>query len=323
MSTIENFDVACLGILVADVLVKPADTIPGAGLLERVERVGLYSGGCAMSASIDMAKLGLRTAILGKVGDDIFGGFLRSELQKYGVDAGGLTADETVQTSASVCLVSGGGERSFLHCVGANGSFCYDDADFGVISRSKIAFFAGTMLMDSFDGEPCARALKKAKELGKVTALDTAWDSKGRWMSVLGPCLPHIDYFLPSADEAAALSGKSDLNEMADFFFEHGVKHVAIKKGSLGCYLRESKNSPGIIVPAYKRAARVLDTTGAGDAFCAGFLTGLVKGLDFIECGKLANAVGAHCVAADGATAGIKSYEETRQFMEGCERVTN
>ena len=84
------------------------------------------------------------------------------------------------------------------------------------------------MLMDSFDGKPCAEVLKKCKEMGKMTVLDTAWDSQGRWMKVLEPCMPYIDVFLPSIDEAAELAGTRDLDAIADFFFSKGVKQVAI-----------------------------------------------------------------------------------------------
>ena len=222
-------DVACIGILVADVIAKPVDKIPEAGLLERIGCIETYTGGCAMSAGIDMSKIGLKTAVLGKIGRDSFGDFLKKALIEYDVNVDGIAVDENVQTSASIVLSSTSGERSFLHCVGANGTFSAEDVNWDVIADSKIVFVAGTMLMDSFDGAPCAQVLKRAKEMGKITVLDTAWDSKGRWMDVLGPCLPFVDVFLPSIDEAKALSGKENLDDIADCFFDYGVKKVAIK----------------------------------------------------------------------------------------------
>ena len=306
------FDVACIGILVTDLIAKPVDKLPEAGLLERIDSIGLYSGGCAMSAGIDMSKLGLKTAVLGKIGNDSFGEFLKSELQKYNVNCDGLAVDPTVQTSASVVLSASGGERSFLHCIGANGTYGYADVDFGIIQNSKIVFVAGTMLMDAFDGEASAVVLRMAKEMHKTTVLDTAWDSKGRWMNVLKPCMPHIDYFLPSMEEAVMLSGRKDPKEICDVFLEMGAKNVVIKNGEDGCYVH--KDGELIDTPPYK--CNAVDTTGAGDSFCAGFITGLIKGLDIVECGKFANAVGAHCVMEKGATTGIKSYEEIREFME-------
>lgn len=311
-------DVACIGILVADVIAKPVDKIPAAGLLERIDSIQIFSGGCAMSAGIDMAKIGIKTALIGKTGADSFGTFLREELVKYQVNIEGLATDEKAQTSASVVLSAGNGERTFLHTVGANATFCYDDVNWDVIEKSRIVFVAGTMLMDAFDGEDCARTLKKCKEMGKITVLDTAWDSRGRWMQILAPCMPYIDVFMPSIDEAIALTGEEDPEKIADVFFSMGVKQVVIKLGSKGCYLRASKDAQSVVVPSYKVEA--VDTTGAGDSFCAGFLSGMAKGLSFEACGRFANAVGAHCVMAMGATTGIKSFDEIQSFMEKQEK---
>jgi len=308
------FDIACIGILVADVITKPVEKMPESGKLERVDSIEIYSGGCAMSAGIDMQKIGLKTAVLGKVGKDKFGEFLLGELKRYNVDCDGIVIDEKTQTSASVVISSSSGERSFLHCPGANNTYCMDDVNWDIIHKSKIVFIAGAMLMDSFDGEPCAKVLKKVKELGKITVLDLAWDSKGRWMNIIKPCLPYVDVFMPSIDEARELSGKTGVKEMADVFFENGAKQVVIKDGKNGCYLRESKQADGIIIPTYDVLA--VDTTGAGDSFCAGFITGMSKNMSFTECGKFANAVGSHCVMEKGATTGIKSFEEIKKFME-------
>lgn len=267
-----------------------------------------------MSAAVDMSKIGLKTALLGKVGNDSFGDFLKNTLIQNNVNVDGLVFDIENQTSASVVLSDSDGERTFLHCIGANGTFSKDDMNWDVIQNSKIVFVAGTMLMDTFDGEHCASVLKKCKDMGKTTVLDTAWDSKGRWMKVLEQCLPYIDVFLPSIDEAIELSGKEEPKEIADVFFNKGVKQVTIKLGSKGCYLRESKDAEGIIIPTYE--AEVIDTTGAGDSFCAGFITGLVKGMSFKDCGRFANAVGTHCVSEMGATTGIKPMADILAFME-------
>ncbi len=307
-------DIACIGILVADVIAKPVDSIPKAGLLERISSIKIFSGGCAMNAGIDMAKIGLKVAVLGKVGKDSFGDFLEGELVKNNIDVRGISKDDKEQTSASVVLSASSGERSFLHTVGANASFCEADVNYDVIKESNIVFVGGTMLMDKFDGEECAEVLKKCRQMGKTTVLDTAWDATGRWMKVLAPCMPYIDYFIPSIDEAIELSGKKTPEEIADVFFDMGVKKVVIKLGSKGCYGREEKNGEGIYVPCYKVSAA--DTTGAGDSFCAGFLTGLSKGLSFEDSMRFANATGAHCVMAMGASTGIKSYEEIYKFME-------
>jgi sugar/nucleoside kinase (ribokinase family) len=153
------------------------------------------------------------------------------------------------------------------------------------------------------------------KALGKTTVLDTAWDDTGRWMELLAPCLPYVDYFLPSVEEAEKFSGETDPEKMADVFFSRGVSHVVIKLGKKGCYFRESKDAEGVFVPAYP-VENAADTTGAGDSFCAGFLFGLSRGMSMLESCKTGNAVGAHCVQTVGATTGIPPYETIQKFMK-------
>ena len=308
------FDVVCIGILVADVIAKPVNGIPARGLLSLTDEISLHSGGCAMSAAVDMSIIGLNTAIAGKIGNDRFGKFLKERLIEKGVNVEALAVDDIKQTSASIVLSDSGGERTFLHCAGANATFSEKDINWNVIDKSEIVFVAGAMLMDAFDGRDCAAVLKRCKEKGKLTVLDTAWDSKGRWMGVLEGCMPYIDVFLPSYDEAVQLSGKSDLKEISDVFFDKGVGKVAIKLGSKGCYLREGRESEGIKLSAYDTV--VVDTTGAGDSFCAGFITGLSKGMSFLECGRFANAVGAFCVSSVGATTGIRPFAQIQKFLE-------
>jgi sugar/nucleoside kinase (ribokinase family) len=308
-----KFDAVTVGNTVADVIVHTVDELPEKGKLVFKESISLYSGGCAMSSAVNLAKLGAKSAIIAKIGADSFGSFLKTELEKYKVDTRGLKLSEH-PTSASVALIASDSERTFLHTPGANAHFSDEDIDWDIVADARIVFPSGLMIMPSFDGEPCARVLKRAREMGKITALDVAWDSQDLWMQKLGPCMPYIDYFLPSIEEAEKLSGESSLEKMADAFFEMGVSHIIIKLGKDGCYLRESKSSAGKYFPAYK--IKAVDTTGAGDAFCAGFLFGLSRDYDLEECCKIGNAVGAHCVMHTGATAGIMIFEQIQAFMQ-------
>jgi len=310
-------DVTCIGILVADVIARTVEKLPPRGTLEYKDDISLYNGGCAMSAAVGMSVLGVRSAIIGKTGKDSFGDFLRNVLVEKGVDISGLKRSDH-PTSASVVLIDQGGERTFMHCPGANADFREEDIDWDIISASKIVFVAGTMLMPSFDGEPCARVLKKCREMGKMTALDTAWDFSGKWMSTLEPCMKYIDLFMPSVEEAEKLSGETAPEKMAQAFFGMGVKQVVIKLGAKGCYIQESAGKAGMYIPTYDHINPVC-TTGAGDSFCAGFLAGAVKGLPFERCARLGSAVATHCVMKTGATAGLVSYDETVKFMEANE----
>jgi sugar/nucleoside kinase (ribokinase family) len=174
---------------------------------------------------------------------------------------------------------------------------------------------AGTFLMPSIDGQPTANVLKKAKELGVTTCLDTCWDATGKWMQVLKPCLPYIDYFVPSIAEAEMLTGKESPRDIASVLLDSGITTVALKMGENGSYIRNANGE--ITIPPFKVDA--IDALGAGEAFVAGFLTGLVNGWDLERTGKFANAVGAFCVTELGATTGIKDQDTTEGFIRAQE----
>lgn len=307
------FEVACLGILVADAVAKTVDDMPERGKLSAIDHISLHTGGCACNAAIDLAKIGINTSIIGKIGKDGFGEFLAATLKKEGVNTEGLISKEGLNTSSSIVLVAGSGERTFLHCIGSNSDFTYEDVNFDIIGKSKILFIAGTNLMPNFDGIPCSRVLKKAKEMGIYTAMDTAWDTTGRWMEIVEPSLPYLDLFIPSYDEAKLIAGKDEVEDIADVFLSKGVKLAVIKTGKDGCFIKSCEGEK-YSIPTYTDV-KAVDTNGAGDSFAAGFIAGLVKGWDIRQCGKFANAVGTHCIMEVGASTGIKSMEEILEFM--------
>lgn len=301
--------VACVGILCADVMAKAVDRLPDRGKLLLLDQLEMHIGGCAANAAIDLARLGVPASIVGKIGNDGFGGFLSATLASEGVDTAGLVVDSGA-TSASVVAIGGDGERSILHCLGSNGRFRYEDADQSVVARAGILFIAGTFLMPSFDGAGAERLLRDARAGGALCCMDTAWDASGRWMGLIGPCMQYLDWFLPSYEEAAALSGERDPSAMALVFQRLGAGSVAIKMGAEGCYVKTGRES--FMAPAYRVDAA--DASGAGDAWCAGFLAGLRQGWEPRRCARFANAVGACCVMSVGTTTGIRSMEETLAF---------
>lgn len=304
-------EVTCLGILVADVVGKPVDVLPDRGKLMLVDRMELHGGGCANSTGIGLSRLGIKTAVIGKVGRDGFGDFMVDNLTRNGVDCAGVVRDDSAATSATMVLVHGDGERSFIHYIGANGTLTEQDVNFDVVKSSKALHIAGSFLLPGFDGEPTARVLKKAKEMGVITSLDTAWDSRGNWMKLLEPCLQYLDYAVPSIEEARMVTGKHEPADVAAVLMDKGVGTVALKMGDQGCYIR-SKDLE-LSIPIYK--VDVVDALGAGDAFAAGFLTGIVNGWDLERTGKFANATGAFCVTALGATTGIKDQNTIEAFI--------
>jgi sugar/nucleoside kinase (ribokinase family) len=304
-------EIACLGILVADLLGRPIDDLPQRGRLGLVENMTLHIGGCAANTGIDLARLGIDTAVLGKVGRDGLGDFIAQTLERDGIDTRGLVRDEVVNTSASMVLVGADGERTFLHYLGGNAEFRDTDVNWNVVDGAKIMHVAGALVMPAFDGEPMAQALEEAQRRGIITSLDTVWDATGKWMETLGPCLQYADYFMPSLSEAQAITGQTEPRDVARALQDAGAKTVALKLGEKGCYVVTPTGE--LTVPAFRIEA--VDGTGSGDAFDAGFLCGILKGWDLEKTARFANAVGAMCVKALGATAGARSIEETEAFL--------
>lgn len=305
-------DIACLGILVADLLGRPIDQLPPRGRLGLVEEMRLHIGGCASNTGIDLAKLGVSTAVLGKVGCDGLGDFVVNTLEKAGLDTRGVVRDEHATTSATMVLVSSDGERTFLHHLGGNAYYRSSEVKWEVIEGAKILHVAGALVMPALDGEPMAEVLREGKRRGMITSLDTVWDATGKWMKTLAPCLPHTDYFMPSLAEAQEITGQRELRDVAKALRDAGVSTVALKLGPEGCYVQTANTD--LQVPAF--SVKAVDGTGSGDAFDAGFLCGVLHGWDLERTARFANAVGALCVTAIGATAGVRSMEETEAFMQ-------
>lgn len=306
--------VACLGIFVADVVGKPIDALPPRGALAAVDRMELHAGGCAANTAITLARLGITTSVLGKIGADGFGDFLARTLVTNGVDTQGLVCDADAATSATMVMVGTDGERTFLHHPGANAAFTSADIAWPVIEAAPILHVAGPFLMPQFIGEDCAAVLRRAKATGKTTTLDTVWDFTGRWQSVLAPALPFLDYALPSLEEARQITGRDTPRDIAQALLEQGVGTVGLKMGDAGAYVRTADGDE-FTVPALHVSA--LDTLGAGDAWSAGFLCGLAHGWGLEKATRFANATGACCVQALGATTGIRSFQETYRLAFG------
>lgn len=307
-------EITCVGILCVDALGKPVDGLPEKGKLKLVESITLQIGGCAANVSISLAKIGLQASIIGRIGNDMLGKILLDTLKAEKVEVKGLKVDASVSTSASLVMISNDSERSIVHAMGANRYFCFEDIDLDIIRNSRILLVAGTFLMPGFDGSGTEKLLKFASENNVLCCMDTAWDSTDEWIKKIEGCLSYLDWFMPSFEEAGKLSGKTDLNEMAQFFLSKGVKNVVIKLAKQGCFVKP-QNESGFIIPSFN-ISDVKDSSGAGDSFCAGFITGLYYKWDLRKCAMFANAVGAHCVMEIGTTTGIKPMDHVLAFMK-------
>jgi sugar/nucleoside kinase (ribokinase family) len=308
-------DILIAGIAVADAIARPIDRLPEPGGLRFFDDLAITSGGCAINAAIALARLGVAGGcdVAARVGADMLGDFISSELHRHKLSTRLLARDAARTTSFSFAAVGASGERAFLHTTGANAAFCLDDIPLEEVRPRKFLLVAGSMLMDTFDGEQTAELLREARRHRVTTLLDTVFvESAGadEWQRRVGPALAHLDYFIPSFPEARALSGEEDPEAAARLFHDAGVRNTAIKLGAGGVFVREASGAEHSI-PAFE-VERVVDATGAGDCWAAGFVAGLSEGLNVPGAARLGNAVAACGIQAPGATAGVKQLAEVR-----------
>jgi len=299
--------ITILGIACVDLIVSGYKKIPALGKLEFTDEFKLNTGGCALNCAIDLKKIGIEHQLFVPIGKDMFGDFIKNSLQKNEIPSSSLIELSNAPTSTSVVLSDPSGERSFLHNPGANAKLCISDLDLDQLLDTDILFIGGALLMPSFDGTQMAEVLRKAKNKDVYTVLDIGWDASGKWMETLEPVLKYIDLFVPSIDEAEKLTGHTDIEKINKLLLFNGVKEVIIKLGDRGAVYFPD-NQPKIVPSVFLE--KIVDSTGAGDSFMSGILTGLYYEWTLEKTIQFANVVGSMCVMDFGASQGIKSYKE-------------
>jgi sugar/nucleoside kinase (ribokinase family) len=261
----------CMGVHVLDVLVRPVEAIPERQGGQLVEEIRVTAAGSAGGTAIILAKLGADVRSAGAIGADAVGDMLVALLEAGGVDASLLVRHHGVQTSASVLPIRPSGERPAFHVVGANATYGPDDVDWETLAGASHLHLGGPEFMG---GEAAARILGFARENGVVTSGDVLAPGEMGVLEWIAPALPHLDYFLPNDEQVVGFTGADDLVDACGALIERGVGCVAATCGADGVMLVDAERAER--VPAF--AVEVVDTTGCGDAFSAGFLRGLALG---------------------------------------------
>ncbi len=308
-------DCVLCGSCVVDMLVRPVPLeVPiGGGRLMQTDPIEVTTGGIVANAGIAMARLRMQVAALSYVGRDDWANLIRKRLSDEGVDVRSLITHPTGATSTTAVLVDDSGERSFAHCVGApklmTKATFLENLEFFALSRMMLVGYYS--LMPNLEGD-LPEVFAAIRETGCQTALDAAGD--GGSLQPLDRILPHLDVYCPSRAEAEHQTGQTDPQKILETFRSCGAPGLlGVKLGSQGALLSPAADQ-FIAVPAVIPPGPIVDTTGAGDAFYAGLLCGLLKGFPPAQAGQLAAAVGACCVTGLGASAGLCSYEETIQI---------
>lgn len=306
-------DILCAGMVLVDVLVEGIEAMPRPGETGRVAGVSLATGGDAINEAITLGKLGNRVELMGLVGKDIQAQFIRERCAAFGVSTEGLFVDPARATATSIVLIDRGGERSFLSQRDpAISAFGPEHVDLGLVRPGLKALCIGSLFTsERFDREALAPLLAKAKSVGAITVADMVMDQQGYGLDDLKDVWPLLDYVIPSELEAQIFAGSTDPAAVAAAFRRRGVQTVVLKRGGQGVIAFGPDGEHA--VPAFR--VPVVDTTGAGDNFVAGFVHGLVHGMEMPAALRFGSAVAALSVQAVGAGAGVKDLAQVQAFL--------
>lgn len=278
--------VVTLGVHVLDVQVRPVEEIPAGQGAAIVEQIRFSPAGTAAGTAVTLAKLGATVRTAGAVGTDPIGELLLGMLAGHGVDTSLVLRRDEAQTSASVLPIRPDGSRPAFHVPGANFAYGADDAPYDEIARATHLHLGGPELMG---GESAAKILAQARAAGVVTSADLLTPGDPGILGWIAPALPLLDFLLPNDEQVLALTDTTSLVDGARALIARGVGAVVVTRQARGALVVTPDAT--VAVPAF--AVEVVDTTGCGDAFSAGFLRGIGLGRGLTQAAVLGCAAAA------------------------------
>jgi ribokinase len=292
-----RFDVVGFGALNVDLLFK-VNSLAGAEEESFIQDYTESCGGSAANTTVGLTRLGCKVGFIGKVASDREGKLQLDCFSAEGVDTNGIIKAEQGRSGAVLGFVDKKGARALYINSGVNDTIKFEEIKPDYASKAKF------LHLTSFVGE---KSLRTQKQLLTTLPSDVkvsfdpgaVYARKG--YSAIEPIIKKTYVLMPNSFELEELTGESDYCKGADFMIGRGVKIVAVKLGSAGCYVTDGRER--LRIEPFN--VKVVDTTGAGDAFCAGFLFGLINNKSLSECGRLGNFVASRCVMKMGARAGL------------------
>ena len=309
-----SFDVILVGLINADIIVKPVDELPPKGVSIQANTIETAVGGCAANTARALTKLGWRTALSGLVGKDDLGDLVYKVIQQAGVNVDYLYQKEGIPTSVSLVLIGSDAERSFIQRAGSNQALILDDLREVPWSQARFLHVGGCFKMKSLD---LRDIMFTAKSRGLLTSMDTDWDIFNTWKQKLYPALSLTDLLFTNESEGEVLTGETALPKIATALRKAGTQTVIVKRGENGCYVESQAG--GFHQSAYHVPA--IDTTGAGDSFVAGFIHGILSGWSLEESACFASGIAATSVMAIGTVAGIPLLQWSRDAKIDIPRI--
>ena len=309
-------DVSVVGLYILDVLGCPVTRIPERGNVEFIDEIRLTVAGTAGGTVVDTAKLGLKSRAVGAVGNDEKADWVLATLEQFGIDTSAMQRLHGVPTSATMVNVRPNGERPALHMRGASDHFDLPEAMYDEVCAAPIVHLGGTGLLRRLDGEPSLRLLAEAKKRGCTTTFDLI-AATAQTATIVDPLLPFIDYFMPSIEEAMDMSCCKTADDCATHYIDRGATCCVFTLGGEGAYYAH-EDGTRFRLPAWD--IDVVDTTGCGDAFDAGFICALHHAMNPQEAVAFAQASAALVATGLGSDAGIVSFDDTMEKMRSFTR---
>jgi len=303
-------ELLCVGLTTLDVAARPVVSLPTTESVALVEQAVLAPAGTAAGTALIAARLGVATALASLVGGDSTGRTVRMLLEVEGVDTTLLGTHEFLPTSTTVILIDPAGRRSRLHALGASLVMGLTADATAAARRARFVHYAG-IGANHLDGGPGVQLLAAAKAAGATVSCDLISPRTGA-DEELRRLLPHVDYFIPNAAEAAYLSGTDDLAAAARRFRELGARVCIIKDGEHGSLFASVDRSTRI--PAH--IIQPIDTTSCGDGYCAGFIAALARGRSEIEACHFATAVAALVAQSPGTLGKVHDFASTDDYRK-------
>jgi sugar/nucleoside kinase (ribokinase family) len=305
-------EVLCAGIIVADHVCTPISHLPAAGELVMADGMLLTIGGCAANTAVDLAKMEVDVAIAARVGADVFGRVVSDILRDAHVDVGCLKTSASAATSQTLIVNVQGQDRRFIHTFGANREFSAADIPLPMLDRVKVFYLGGYLALPGVTQADLVPVFAAARARGVKTVLDIVVPGKGEYLSQFERLLPYVDVFLPNQQEGEIITGVKDPVAQAEIFQRLGAGTTIITMGGDGAVLVQQ----GLKLRAGIFTMPLVDACGGGDAFDAGYIHGLLRGLSPEDCLRVASALGASCVRAIGSTPGVFTRAECEAFLE-------
>jgi sugar/nucleoside kinase (ribokinase family) len=304
-------DVLSAGIIVADYVCTPVEHLPVEGEVVLAERILLTIGGCAANVAVDLAKMGVPAAVVGRVGGDVVGRVVADMLRDHGLDVSAVRHTPGTDTSQTLIVNVAGQDRRFIHSFGANREFRAADIPLERVERCKVLYLGGYLLMANVLQDELIPVFAAARRAGARTVLDVVTPGPADYLSRLDRLLPHVDVFLPNNHEAELITGERDPVRQAETFHRMGVGTAIVTLGGDGAVVV----GEGVRLRSGTYPMEFVDGSGGGDAFDAGYVYGLLHGLGTEDCLRVASALGASCVRAIGTTTGVFTKAECEDFL--------